>query len=758
MKTKLRLVWLLLAMTAAGNRAMAQSSCVKTPYTKKIRVIGRNNNIIENMDFESGTYDWFLLHNSSREAIVTDPTNPSNHCARVISTDNAGGDALITQNIPFLTAGNTYTMSAYIRTNGLVNSHINTTLAVRFNYPGGGSTTIPVLFYPTSTWQKYSFNFTVPTASNVQVAQAQIYVYRGQQDTIYVDSMRISDSNLVANADFERGVENWSQIPSTSRVSLASYGCRGSATCMKLTSLNNSDGDALLSQAMPNLSLGKRYTVRAYMRSLHASPTNSAAASFQVRLNYTNGFQVFRDTLIKPDSVWRAYTYSFTTPDTLQILNSLMQIYYYRGANDSVYVDNLELLNTDTIYNMTNSSVPHAPTGILEDHFTGTAGQKLNPDRWLVVKRTWGANNNGVVPENIELFDTGGLRLHGHGNLYDGPIKGATNYLGNGKIHVGACIATKDYYASGEYEVIAKLTPGMINAFWTFHYIEDAAYQSGGIKNTEIDFEFPGAITDTVLNPGYTGHKAYIDDMNVNTWGGLCNGEGVAASLRYTKRPQVLSDDYHKYTIKWHTGGGGITPRVEWYVDDTLARTVTDTNYVGFRAARFWLGVWYSKDIWVNGNDTSLMQYYDKYMDIKSVKITPYYEPNDVYENETEPGGGYVTPQYHGYPTYHATSGLKPGNGNPNVLADIARDDVRVGVNIPDHQVYLSLITNSDNYFESVRILNMNGQVIDKINYAPGDKTTNITLATGRYSTGMYVVQCKTNSGDIFYKKINVVK
>ncbi len=594
---------------------------------------------------------------------------------------------------------------------------------------------------------------------------AQVMFYRGQTDTMWVDSVTVKDSNLVVNADFETGVGNWQQVPDASRVSRVAGGARGSGYCMKITSLTNADGDALLQESMPNLTRGKRYTLRAFMKSKRAVPTNSAAVSMRVRLNYAGGYEVYRDTLIKPDSVWRSYSYSFNTPDTsLPILVSLAQAYYYRGNSDSVWVDNLEVLNRDTMYNLVNTSVPKAPNGVLLDSFKGTAGKPLNFDRWLVVKKNWGANNNGVVPENIELLSGGGIRFHGHGNTYNGPVNGSANLIGNGKIHVGACIATKDYYASGKYEVYGKLTPGMINAFWTFHYIEDAAYQSGGIKNTEIDFEFPGAITDTVANPGYSGHKAYIDDMNVNTWGGLCNGEGYHVSLRYRKDPMQLSAGYHKYTIEWHTGGGGVSPSVKWYVNDTLARTVTDSTHVGFRAARFWLGVWYASDLWLCGNDTSLMQYSDKYMDLKWVKITPFYEPNDVYENETDPQVGYVTPQYgSGYPKYPA-GGAKPWTSdedeNPggSVLHGGTADDVWVGTDIVSHKASVNLYSMNDNYITGVKLLNLNGQVVNTFKMESGNQPTQFIFSTEGYSTGLYLVQCETQNGASIYKKMVIVQ
>ena len=105
---------------------------------------------------------------------------------------------------------------------------------------------------------------------------------------------------------------------------------------------------------------------------------------------------------------------------------------------------------------------------------------KLNADTWLVACRNWGGYtdaertqlyNNGVVPENVHV-ENGVLVLSAHGNNYEGDISGVNNRgerPGDGK-RCGACIVTRDYFASGEYEVKAKVMPnlGACSAIWTF--------------------------------------------------------------------------------------------------------------------------------------------------------------------------------------------------------------------------------------------------------------------------------------------------
>lgn len=101
-----------------------------------------------------------------------------------------------------------------------------------------------------------------------------------------------------------------------------------------------------------------------------------------------------------------------------------------------------------------------------DDFSSGT----LDPDKWLVAYKNWGGKvtengekvdyNGGVLPQNASV-QNGKLILTGNGNLYQGALKGVNkdgSRRADGK-RTGAAIATKEYYASGSYEVVAKVSP-----------------------------------------------------------------------------------------------------------------------------------------------------------------------------------------------------------------------------------------------------------------------------------------------------------
>lgn len=552
-----------------------------------------------------------------------------------------------------------------------------------------------------------------------------------------------SGANAITNGTFENGnLSSWSTLPNANRVTIASTAYHSSYSA-KLISKNTAAGDAFLEQLIPNLLPGTTYSLTCYMK----AQTNNTSAYLHVRLNYPAGNYQVLTKAVSVTTTWTKYTHTFTLPTTTNLLQTLVQVLNYRGQNTNLFVDNIELLTPATTgFTFLNNAVPIPPGQPLLEEFKGTASDILSSNRWLVVKKSWGnsnaLNNNGVVPENLELLCNGGIRFHGHGDSYTGSTYGATTNLGNGKIRVGACIATKDYYASGKYDVVAKLTPGMVNAFWTFHYIEDATYQSGGIKNSEIDWEFPS----NAIN----GVKTDVVDGMCNGWGGLCNGEGIHSSYQVGLGITDAVSNFHKYSIEWHTGGNGVSPSISWYIDDVLIKQETNPTHIPFRASRFWLGVWFGSLNWIAGGNASLLQFSDRYMEVKSVTITPYYEANDIYENETDPFIGYVTPP--SYPVFPCTSlGMRAANTHQeNETPEIGN---LVAYPIPAHgSLYVSY--SNQKQLRKIELVDATGRLISEP-IIPAS-TTQINLNTSNLPNGFYMLRVWDEEGILATRKIAI--
>lgn len=274
------------------------------------------------------------------------------------------------------------------------------------------------------------------------------------------------------------------------------------------------------------------------------------------------------------------------------------------------------------------------PVSFEETFTSGKDG--LDAGKWLVAKKQWGGagNNGGVVPENVYLPGDGTVVLKAHGDLYTGPVRGVEKKdntwvdLQHGR-RTGAAIATKEYFASGVYEVRMKVAPvkGVCSSVWTFHYEE--VYPPGApmkVINHEIDVELPG-------RPGQVftdiSHKALL----ANTWVGEKETE---YKVGYTKDLPAQDDgEYHVYKFIWHTGDAATQQekRVDFYVDGT--KVSTSTEHIPTRAGRFWIGAWFPNN-WAGDPNFAAAD-----MVIDYVKITPLHEAGDEYVPESYPNFGW---------------------------------------------------------------------------------------------------------------------
>jgi hypothetical protein len=113
---------------------------------------------------------------------------------------------------------------------------------------------------------------------------------------------------------------------------------------------------------------------------------------------------------------------------------------------------------------------------------------RIDPARWYVLRKHWGAGNHGVVPENVRIDrdivqgrERNVLVCTAHGDRYTGPVKG----LCGNTARVGGVLVSKPFLASGRYEVVMKIGPpqtrddgppplphpsGAVPAIWTYGY------------------------------------------------------------------------------------------------------------------------------------------------------------------------------------------------------------------------------------------------------------------------------------------------
>ena len=260
-----------------------------------------------------------------------------------------------------------------------------------------------------------------------------------------------------------------------------------------------------------------------------------------------------------------------------------------------------------------------------DDFSSGT----VDSNKWYAALKnfdSWHAYySGGVVPGNLYVRN-GVLQCEAHGDLYRGTVVGFDESGRERVTRVGACAVTRGFFASGRYEVRARVAPvlGVCSAMWT--------YACGTNKNQEIDFQMPGRPASANENIGF-GHAL------CNTARGEKNYE---CQKNFAALPESQDDgQFHIYRFDWHTGGAdhgtNIVPRVEFYVDGVLVQS--NASHVPTRAARFWVGAWFPKD-WAGtpGFDTRIFE-------VDWVSITPFHEANDEEPEEgADHSAGLVEP------------------------------------------------------------------------------------------------------------------
>ncbi len=497
-------------------------------------------------------------------------------------------------------------------------------------------------------WQEKRFAFY--TAADSTEVRLFVESYQGQPGPVFFDELRIVDRAL---APVDPPEEGWPTVPAPRALVSAGEemllnntfvdGLSGWVSDHAETSedgsvllVSTADESARLVQDIPfALAPETEYVLEAVVRGGGPGATLSVAGKDGLTASVPIEAGGTRQVVVP-----------FTTSAGYETVRVMLE--QYKASPGSLTIESVSLVARGGEWIDTPDPIPAPISDVLFEDFNGP----LDSDRWLIVDKAWGGDNGGLVPENVELQD-GKLLLHANGDEYSGDVVGH----GDRTTRVGAGIATRDYYASGRYEVRARVPQvlGAASAFWTFHYIEygpnDEGYweEPNKIRNSEIDWEFP-----TALQTGAESDPISYDYARVNSWGGKLGGEGA----HYPGRVEIINDgEYHTYTIDWHSGGEGELPRVVWSIDGEEVYRHEGNEFgqdnIPFRASRFWLGIWFPAAGFqerIDGETVSRVGWagdpnFDQAtLEIDWVRITPFNEANDRYEPETWPNGFYATP------------------------------------------------------------------------------------------------------------------
>jgi hypothetical protein len=199
---------------------------------------------------------------------------------------------------------------------------------------------------------------------------------------------------------------------------------------------------------------------------------------------------------------------------------------------------------------------------------------KIDPDRWYVPRRKWGAGNNGVTPDNVRIArdtlnnrEQNVLVCQANGDLYDGPVVG---FAGKTK-RVGGIIVSRSFFASGRIEAVMKIgsaTPhdggppdpshpiGTVPAIWTYAYRYVAvpkAQMNDFVRETPLYNPlmrvYGGAVNEywSELDFPEFGKAQRFDRPMYNTF---CQNRHEPRTFEVNN---AADGQYHTFTTEWRT-------------------------------------------------------------------------------------------------------------------------------------------------------------------------------------------------------------
>lgn len=326
---------------------------------------------------------------------------------------------------------------------------------------------------------------------------------------------------------------------------------------------------------------------------------------------YTNGSVALSVGLNPPNIAFRADSNTLTIAWPPDHLGWVLQS-QTNSLGVGLTTNWVDVPNSGSVSNLSLSLSPNNPTvfyrlrdpALLVFQENWSAGS-IDPSKWYMLRKQWGTGNNGVTPTNVWI---GSDNLNGtqqnvlicraDGDLYTGPVTG----YGGQKTRVGGVIVTKQFFASGRYEVVMKVGApngatnalnapiGSVPAIWNYAYLY---VQTSVANETNFDPNVP-LYNPNLQMTGYpaTEYWSEIDYPELGSNGIFTNGGyNVFCQNQYDWRtyavPPVMDGQYHTYVMEWRTGLKPLTNVTDaqviayngfWWVQD---KTIPIASYLG---------------------------------------------------------------------------------------------------------------------------------------------------------------------------------
>lgn len=263
------------------------------------RVLKSTTNYIVNPAFNKGLNGYWKYINDSNGAVVAADTTKGNitkHSLKVSKPAANAGRVNAVQSLDNMPGG-TYTLSAYVNTEGATIPGEGVQIFAELHEPGNGayiSSEKIEKTTKTSGWERKSVTFTVPEGGTLRITMGLGATSSG---TVWIDDVQLEKSanpsnfNIVENSDFSNDMGAWRTFSTDESTVVKASGLAGFDKCGKLTgTVENSQ--KILKQYLP--ASGKKgdvFTfgmwVNAFSAPLNSTKDNDAyKPQFRLEFNY----------------------------------------------------------------------------------------------------------------------------------------------------------------------------------------------------------------------------------------------------------------------------------------------------------------------------------------------------------------------------------------------------------------------------------------------------------------------------------------
>ena len=276
---------------------------------------------LTNGDFEIGTLEGWNVHQST--AISADAAYSGSYGAHL--QGNGGWGGMLNQNTVNVVAGNTYTVSMWVKT---VSNGVN----IKLIDGGTDGTNLAAKWFNTTAWTKLEWTVT-PTTNIICInfsgagnsTAESVYV----DDILVVEEKNPSDDGYIYNGDFETGKTSLWVVYSSTAVNTASK-YEGN---FGLNLVGDGGWGGLAYQSIRNLKVGQQYTVTMWMKVVSGGVNVQIKENTSSTDSWTSGYRSTSNT-----GSWTELTFTFSPTATTGIINLCGD---GTGTAADIYVDNV---------------------------------------------------------------------------------------------------------------------------------------------------------------------------------------------------------------------------------------------------------------------------------------------------------------------------------------------------------------------------------------------------------------------------------